>query len=471
MKRTIMILAMVVLMLALAATAIAAEPPGDSRVRVAHLSPDAPNVDVWVNGAYAFQNVAFEDITDYATLPAGDYLVQVEPAGAGGGGPFVISATLTLDPDTEYTVAALDELANITPGVFVDDNSLPAVGNAHIRFIHGSPDAPAVDITLTDGTVLIANTAFGEASSYLPVPAGVYDLEVRVAGTSTVVLSLPGIAVAERTVYTAYATGFAGGGLPALNAVISEDAGVSRVRVAHLSPDAPNVDVKVNGAVAVPDLAFEEITGYLELPSNAYLVEVVPAGMPGPVVISAVLDLDPNTDYTVAAVNDLANIEPLVLIDDNKTPAPGNAHIRFLHASPDAPAVDITLPDGTIIFGNVAFKEVGNYLPVPYGFYDVEVRLAGTTTVVLALDDLPFKDQHVYTVYATGFAGGATPPLNAILSLDARPETAPTDVSLTGLGSVSGGPATTNLILAALLGVIVLAAASTGAVTLARRGS
>jgi hypothetical protein len=276
--------------------------------------------------------------------------------------------------------------------------------------------------------------------------------------------------VDDRTIYTAYATGFAGGGTPTLNAVISEDAGVARVRVAHLSPDAPNVDVKVNGAVAVPDLAFEQITGYLELPSNAYLVEVVPAGMPGPVVISAVLDLEPNTDYTVAAVNDLANIEPLVLVDDNTTPAPGNAHIRFLHASPDAPAVDITLPDGTVIFGNIAFKEVGDYLPVPYGFYDVQVRLAGTSTVVLALDDLPFKDQHVYTVYATGFAGGATPPLNAILSLDARPETAPTDVSLTTLGGLSTGSATTNLVLAALLGVIVLAASS-GAIALVRRGS
>lgn len=469
MKRKVAVVAMVVVLLAAAATAFAAEPPGDARVRVAHLSPDAPNVDVWVDGAYAFQDVAFEEITDYANLPSGDHLVQVEPAGSGGSGPFVISATLTLDPDTEYTVAALDELAAITPGVFVDDNSIPTEGNAHLRFIHGSPDAPPVDITLTDGTVLIADTAFGEASSYLPVAAGTYDLQVRLAGTNTVVLDLPGITVDNRTVYTAYATGFAGGS-PALSAVISEDAGIARVRVAHLSPDAPNVDVVVNGAVAVPDLPFEAVTGYLELPSNAYLVEVVPAGMPGPVVISAILDLDPNTDYTVAAVNELASIEPLVLVDDNTIPASGNAHIRFLHASPDAPAVDITLPDGTILFGDIEFKEVGNYLPVPFGFYDVEVRLAGTSTVVLTVDDLPFKDQHVYTVYATGFATAAPTELNAILSLDARPDDAPTDVTLSGLTGSGSGLQGTTVVLAALLGVVMVAG-STGALAVARRRS
>ena len=419
MKRILTAMALLTLVLVVAATSFAAEPPGDARVRVAHLSPDAPNVDVWVDGNYAFTDVAFEDITDYATLPAGDYLVQVEPAGAGGGGPFVISATLTLAADTEYTVAATDELANITPVVLIDDNTIPAPGQSHVRFVHGSPDAPAVDITLTDGTVLFGNVAFGEASSYLPVAAGSYDLQVRVAGTNTVVLELMGVPFGAETVYTVFATGFATGGTPALNAVLNEDAGIARVRVAHMSPDAPAVDVRVNGAVALANIPFEAVTGYVELPSNAYFIEVVPAGQPGPVVIAATLELAPNTDYTVAAVNDLANIEPLVLVDDNTIPGPGQSHVRFVHASPDAPAVDITLTDGTVLFGNIAFKEVGNYLPVAAGTYDLEVRLAGTSTVVLSLPGIPFSDQTVYTVFATGFAAGGPPPLNAALIEDA----------------------------------------------------
>jgi hypothetical protein len=397
-----------------------AAPPGEARIRVVHASPDAPNVDVWVDGTPALTNVPFTAVSDYTVLSAASHLIQVEPAGAGGAGPFVISATVPLAADTDYTIAAVGELAAVEPLVLTDNNAIPAEGKAHVRFVHASPDAPAVDITLTDGTVLFGDYAFKETSPYTPVDAGTYDLQVRLAGTSTVVLELPGIALTNKTVYTVFAMGFATPGMmPGLQAVLSEDAALANVRIAHLSPDAPAVDIRVNGSVAIPNVAFEEVTDYVALPSDAYFVEVVPAGSPGPVVISATLDLAPNQDYTVAAVGELAAIEPLVLQDDNTIPGKGTAHVRFVHASPDAPAVDITLPDGTILFGDYAFKESSPYLPVPTGVYTLEVRLAGTSTVVLTLNGLQFAQRTVYTAYATGFAGGGAPALNAILSEDA----------------------------------------------------
>lgn len=395
-------------------------PPGEARVRVVHASPDAPNVDVWIDGALALTNVPFAQISNYAVLSASSHLIQVEPAGSGGAGPFVISATVALAADTDYTIAAVGAVAAIEPLVLEDDNAIPAANKAHVRFVHASPDAPAVDITLSDGTVLFGDYEFKEFSPYLPVDAGTYDLQVRLAGTSTVVLELPDIALADQTVYTVFAMGFATpGSTPGLQAVVGEDAGLANIRVAHLSPDAPNVDIRVNGSVAIPDVAFEEITEYVSLPSDAYFIEVVPAGFATPVVISATLDLMPNQDYTVAAVGELAAIEPLVLQDDNTIPGKNLSHIRFVHASPDAPAVDITLPDGTVLFGDYEFKESSPYLPVPAGTYDLEVRLAGTDTVVLPLDGLQFAQRTVYTAFATGFAGGGSPALNAIVSEDA----------------------------------------------------
>ena len=424
------------------AASAAPEVPGDARVRVAHASPDAPAVDVWVNGSLAFTDVAFAGVTGYASLPAGDYLVQVEPAGSAGSGPFVISATLSLAADTDYTVAAVNELASIEPLVLEDNNALPAAGNAHVRFVHASPDAPAVDITLPDGTPIFSDIEFKEVGAYTPVPAGSYDLEVRPAGTMTSVLDLDGLSFANRTVYTVFATGYAGGDAPALNAVLVEDAGEARVRVAHMSPDAPPVDILVNGAPAFEDVAFEEVTSYATLPSDSYFVEVVPAGAAGPVVISATLSLDPNSDYTVVALGELASIEPLVLEDNNALPAAGNAHVRFVHTSPDAPAVDITLPDGTPIFSDIAFKEVGAYTPVPAGLYDLEVRPAGTMSSVLDLDGLSFANRTVYTVFATGYAGDDTPALNAVLVEDAgearvrvahmSPDAPPVDILVNG---------------------------------------
>ena len=91
-------------------------------------------------------------------------------------------------------------------------------------------------------------------------------------------------------------------------------------------------------------------------------------------MIEADLDLQNNTDYTIVALNTLANIEPLVLVDNNSMPAAGKAHVRFVHASPDAPAVDIAVTGGPVLFGNVSFKGVGDYLPVDAGTYDLEAR-------------------------------------------------------------------------------------------------
>ena len=112
-------------------------------------------------------------------------------------------------------------------------------------------------------------------------------------------------------------------------------------------------------------------------------------------------------------------IEPLVLVDNNAMPAAGKAHVRFVHASPDAPAVDIAVKSGPVLFPNVAFKGVGDYLPVDAGTYDLEVRLAGTETVALPVNGLTLEAGTVYTVFAMGLAGGE-PTLVAVPSVDAK---------------------------------------------------
>jgi len=220
MKRLLSMVSVLVLALGLVVPVLA-DGHGPN-VRAVHASPDAPAVDVWVDGSPAFENAPFKGITPYAMLTPGMHNFQIVPAGATE--PVVIEADLDLQAETDYTIVAVNTLANIEPLVLVDNNSLPAAGKAHVRFIHASPDAPAVDIAVTGGPVLFGNIPFKGVGDYLPVDAGTYDLEARVSGTDQVALSLPGIALQEGTVYTVYAVGFAGGAEPALTATISVDA-------------------------------------------------------------------------------------------------------------------------------------------------------------------------------------------------------------------------------------------------------
>lgn len=194
----------------------------------------------------------------------------------------------------------------------------------------------------------------------------------------------------------------------------------SRVRAVHASPDAPAVDVLVNDAPAFTSLAYTNASAYASVPAGTYNVKVVPAGLPAPVVIDANLNLADNTTYSVAAINTLANIQPLVLVDDN-TLNPTNARIRFVHASPNAPAVDIALAGGSVLFPNVSFSNSGGYITVPGGSYDLEVRLAGTSTVVLPLPGVAVSNNTVYSVWAMGLVNSTATPLQAVVTVDAVP--------------------------------------------------
>ena len=195
-------------------------------------------------------------------------------------------------------------------------------------------------------------------------------------------------------------------------------AGQSRVRVVHASPDAPAVDVIVSNIRSFRSIPFKGITSYASFIPGRATAQVVPAGATQPVVIDAAFDLQAGVDYTIIATGRLAAIAPLVLIDDNTLPGGNRAHVRFVHASPNAPAVDVAVKGGPVLFQNIAFRQVGTYTPIPAGVYDLEVRVAGTNTVALELPQVRLGAGMVYTVYAVGLVG-EQPALEALLSVDA----------------------------------------------------
>ncbi len=199
-------------------------PQETARIRVVHASPDAPDVDICANGTAAFTDVAFPSATQYATVEEGTYQIRVVAAGGGCEEGGVIDATLPLPANSETTVVALNFLTEIEPLVLEDDNSAPAMGMAKVRFVHASPDAPTVDITLTDGTTLFDNVSFKEVGSYIEAPAGTLDLEVRDETGTAVVLTLEDVILESGTVYTVYAVGLLAGE-PALDALITVDNG------------------------------------------------------------------------------------------------------------------------------------------------------------------------------------------------------------------------------------------------------
>jgi hypothetical protein len=194
-------------------------PIGSGNLMVIHASPDAPAVDLLLDGTKInTADVVYTDNTAYFSVTSGTRTLKVNVAGTA---TTALQASLPIVKNKNYSVFAIDSVSKIS-GLFIEDDlTAPAAGKAHVRFIHLSPDAPAVDVAVTGGPVVFGNKSFKEFTNFTPLDAMTYNLEVRLAGTSTVVLPLPGIALTAGKIYTVYAKGFVGGaGVQALGAEI-----------------------------------------------------------------------------------------------------------------------------------------------------------------------------------------------------------------------------------------------------------
>ncbi|MBC5774123.1 DUF4397 domain-containing protein [Pontibacter sp. KCTC 32443] len=188
----------------------------EARIMVVHASPDAPGVDLLIDDEKVNTSaLTYPDNTGYLTVDAGSRNIKVNLAGSN---TTVIQGNLNAVRDQSYSVfaygtAAEDDDTDLSALVITDDLTAPASGNAKVRFIHLSPDAPTVDIVnVTDEAseaVLFDAQRYGVPSAFQPVLAGSYDLEVRLEDGTVVPLDgLEGIQLQNGSIYTIIATGF-----------------------------------------------------------------------------------------------------------------------------------------------------------------------------------------------------------------------------------------------------------------------
>jgi hypothetical protein len=361
----------------------------------------------------------------------------------------VIDANIPCTGGNGYTVAAVGLLENISAQLIEDDLSDVGGSDARVTVYHFSPDAPAVDVKLADGTILLDGIGFGDAST-VEVDAGTYDLLVTPAGEADpVVINLSGTALEGGNTYDVFAYGTLANIAPGLSvngsAVSAPSAGApapapeptatpapaqptgtAQVSVVHASPDAPAVDIYLNDAEVLSDVTFFTASDYLEVPAGDQRIRVVPAGAsPDEAVIDGVFTFSANGAYTVAAIGTLANIRAVSFDDDLSSTPAGEARVSVFHFSPDAPAVDVKLADGTVLFSNLAFGS-GVEGTVPAGTYDIIVTPAGASEpVVIDLPGTTVEAGNLYNVYATGPLDEIQPQLKVVTIGTTAPAPAP----------------------------------------------
>ena len=177
-------------------------------VRLAHLSPDTPKVDVWVTSfkgssfSKVFPAVGYGVLSDYQRLAAGTYTVAMRSPGAEATVSRCSAPTSPSEPGGAYTVAGVGRNADVSLKVLTDDLSRPSAGKGRMRVVQASSVAPVVNVSTTEGTTIVDAATFPSTTEYAEVPAQQWTLQAE-AEKAGVAPAEAGVNVKPGAIYTA----------------------------------------------------------------------------------------------------------------------------------------------------------------------------------------------------------------------------------------------------------------------------
>jgi hypothetical protein len=162
-------------------------------VRLAHLSPDTPMVDVYLSKVgdptfkeQIFTHVGYGVVSKYMALPVGTYAVAMRKQGDPASTPPVLTTQVTVTAGGAYTVAGVGKSSGLGLKVLTDDLSRPTNGKAKVRVIQASVGAPVLDVFLPNGEPIATAISFASTTPYQLVSPGTLMLRLKPNGSSTV---------------------------------------------------------------------------------------------------------------------------------------------------------------------------------------------------------------------------------------------------------------------------------------------
>jgi len=169
---------------ATAATAATAHHSDTGWIRLAHLSPNTPPVDVYL---YSFGNshamivlhhVAYGTVSPYEKVKGGEYTVAMRGVGASPSSQPVLSTSVQIAPGGAYTVAGMGPAKGLRLQVLRDRLTTPP-GRSLVRVIQASLRYEKVTVMANHRT-LAKQLSFAHVTNYVSTPPGSF--MVHVAG-------------------------------------------------------------------------------------------------------------------------------------------------------------------------------------------------------------------------------------------------------------------------------------------------
>lgn len=321
-----------------------------------------------------------------------------------------------------------------------DNDDVVEAATAQVRALHASFDAPAVDIRV-NGDEVLGDVTFTSASGNIDLAPGMYDVEVLLANTETVVLDET-VSLSDGDLFSIIAANKVAS-IETL--LVTEDGstvtpGFARVNITHASPDAGVVDIYVTtfGADLPVEPTFNDVPFKAsaalssEVPAGSYQVRITGGSSTDIVYDSGELALAGGSNLSVVAVDsgrgDISPVDLVVLTGGDENPLVDDdaSFVRVVHGVP-ATTVDVYVNDALAI-EDFAYETVTDYIRLNSS-PKLDLTLPDDALMNAVLSETPTLDRgSFFTVIARGIALSANYPLG-FLSLEDSLEPSETETN------------------------------------------
>ncbi len=408
-------------------------------IRVVHTSPDAPPVNVKLNGDEVISNLDYAQSSGFLDVDARSYTIAVEGIIPGGNLDVITIPGFTVAEGNRSTIIAVDNVASIGPLVVSDSASVPDDNEVALRVLHASPAADGivatVDIYVTDpGIDLNAvspafSFAFKEDVDAGALPAGVVQIRATATGSKMAVydsgpIDLSTFAGNQLLIAAIDSTNSTEKAASPIKLLVATDTAElilldtntnSGARVVHASPDAGNVaggPVEVfASSTALPGSPVElidafsyldvvpAVDSFVGVPGGDYVFDVAPDTntIGDSVYTSGSIPLSAGSEYTVVAAGRVASTPAfgLLLTEENLRSVATQASVKVIHAAPAAGIVQVYVTSaGDFSVADVEngladppllpsfdFGDITGDVAVAAGNYDIRVVAGGTVAI------------------------------------------------------------------------------------------
>jgi hypothetical protein len=199
-------LALAALLLVVAAgnwTPVDAQTAEGPRLRVINTLYQTDPVDVLINDAPLVEALEYADASDYQDVPGGEIQLVVGLAD----GDALIEETIELENGADHSLVLLGDADAFDFVIQTDDTTPPLAGLAKITFVNANYDGLDLSLLLGDGSMIVEGLPYSDASDYVELEPGDYDLIVETLDDATEFASLSGATLDDQTTYSIIAIG------------------------------------------------------------------------------------------------------------------------------------------------------------------------------------------------------------------------------------------------------------------------